>query len=76
MKARLRITRNGALLYEGVHDIADAASFGGACANAWNGLLERKFSNATSIGALQESLGENMLGELDGLKIGITPVDP
>lgn len=74
MKAKLRITKNEALLYEGVHDIGDAASFGNACANAWNGLLERKFSSATSIGALQESLGESMLGELDGVRIGITPV--
>lgn len=76
MRARLRITKNDSLLYEGIHDIADAESFGSACSNAWNSVVERKFSDASSIGALQESLGENMLRELDNIKIQLTPRDP
>jgi hypothetical protein len=73
MKATLRVTKSDSLLYEGIHDIANAESFGSACSNAWNSVVSRKFSNASSIGALQESLGENMLRELDNIKTSLCP---
>ncbi len=75
MTATLRITKNDSLLNEGIHDIADAESFGSACSNAWNCVVERKFSNASSIGALQEMLGENMLRELGNIKVLLMPRD-
>jgi hypothetical protein len=65
----LKITKDGATLYEGVHDIRDASSFGKACADAWTSLRERKFEKATSIGALYEALDDGVLHDLRGAQI-------
>ncbi|HET7679772.1 MAG TPA: hypothetical protein VFK79_06510 [Xanthobacteraceae bacterium] len=71
MKAKLLITKDGQALYEGVHDIFDAESFGRACADAWTKLREEKIANASSIGALIESLDERLLDELRGAQISL-----
>jgi hypothetical protein len=69
MNVKLKITKDGASLYEGVHDISDAGSFGKACADAWAKLRERKFEMATSIGALYEALDDGVLSDLRGARI-------
>jgi len=56
MRVRLQIKKAGAALYEGAYDIADADSFGSACADAWGRLREQRLRKATSIGALYEAL--------------------
>ncbi len=64
MKARLRIQKDGAALYEGIYDVSDADSFGKACADAWAKLREQKFAHATSIGALFDTFDERLLDEM------------
>jgi len=72
MKVRLRIHRGGAVLYEGIHDVADADSFGRACAHAWTQLQEQKLEKATSVGALYNALEERLLDDLDGAEISLS----
>ena len=38
MKVKLQISKNGTSLYSGAYEIADAESFGKACADAWSQL--------------------------------------
>ena len=73
MKIKLRILKHGKALYEGVHEVSDADSFGRACASAWTHLREEKIAKATSIGALIESLDERLLDELQGTQISLSP---
>lgn len=35
MKVKLEIEKRGAFLFQGTYDVADAESFGKACADAW-----------------------------------------
>lgn len=71
MKVRLRLAKNGTALYEGTYDVRDADSFGRACADVWERLQAQKFSRATSIGALFDTLDEKMIDELDGANISV-----
>jgi hypothetical protein len=68
MKVKLRI-RKGATLYEAVHTITDAESFGRAFADVWVQLHNRRLQKATSIGALMEVLNEDVVEELNGAEI-------
>ena len=54
MKVRLGITKNGISLYTGAYDVADADSFGRACADACSKLMEEQVRKESSIGALME----------------------
>jgi hypothetical protein len=72
MKMRLRIQRSGAVLYDGVHEVSDADSFGRAFAGAWTHMLEQKFNKASSVGALFDALDERMLEELYGAEIRLS----
>jgi hypothetical protein len=72
MKMRLRIHRNSTVLYDGIHDVSDADSFGRAFAGAWTHMFEQKFNKASSVGALFEALDERMLDELCGAEIKIS----
>ena len=72
MKVRLRIQRDSAVLYDGVHDVSDADSFGGACADAWKHMLERKLAKASSVGALFDALDERLLDDLYGAEISLS----
>ena len=74
MKAKLVIKKNGVILYEGVHEIADAESFGRAFADVWAQLQNRRLQKTTSIGALMEVLNEDVLEELDGAQIALGKV--
>lgn len=69
MKIRLRITTAHGVLYEGIHYIRDAESFGAACAKAWEELRTQRLEKATSIGALYDVLNENVLDQLQGATI-------
>ena len=71
MKVKLRISKDEAALFEGIYDIADAESFGRACADAWLRLRDRRLGQANSIGALFEALDERLLDELHGAEISI-----
>ena len=69
MKIKLQVTKANAVLYEGVHDIQDAETFGVACAAVWEHLRTQRLEKATSIGALYDVLNDNVLDLLQGAKI-------
>ena len=69
MKIKLIISKNGDVVYEGVHAITDSESFGRAFADVWAQLQDRRLQKTTSIGALMEVLNEGVLAELDGTQI-------
>ncbi len=69
MKTKLVIKKKGIALYEGMHEITDAESFGRAFADVWAQLQDRRLQKTTSIGALMEVLNEDMFEELDGAEI-------
>ncbi|MBZ0147577.1 MAG: hypothetical protein K8F62_08570 [Pseudorhodoplanes sp.] len=64
MKTRLRIRKDGQPVYEGIHDISDADTFGAACSSAWSTLREQKFAQASSIGALIDTFDQRILDEM------------
>jgi hypothetical protein len=69
MKVHLRITKHGTPLYTGTYDIADADSFGKACADAWFKLQQQQMQQESSIGALMEHLDNSVLDQLHGAHI-------
>ena len=69
MKTKLRVTKGSAAIYEGLHDVSDAESFGKACADAWWTLKQKQLEKETSIGALMEHLEHDVLRELIGAHI-------
>ena len=72
MKVKLIIRkRKGTPLYEGLHEITDAESFGRAFADVWARLQDQRLQKTTSIGALMETLNEDVIGELDGAQISL-----
>jgi hypothetical protein len=74
MKVKLSIGKKGATLYEGVHEITDAEGFGRVFAHVWAQLQDRRLQKTTSIGALMESLNEDVVEELNGAQIGFDKV--
>jgi hypothetical protein len=71
MKVKLRITKDGAALYEGTYNVADADSFGKACADLWWKLRQQQLAKETSIGAVMERLDNNVLDWLNGAHISL-----
>jgi hypothetical protein len=72
MRLKLSIAdKKGAILYEGVHEIIDPPGFGRAFAEAWAQMQDRRLQGTTSIGALMETLNEDMVEELNGARIGL-----
>lgn len=69
MKVKLSIRKKGATLYEGVHEITDAETFGRAFADVSAQLQDRRLQKTTSIGALMEVLNEDVVEELNGAQI-------
>jgi hypothetical protein len=69
MKLKLSIARNGATLYEGIHEVVDPESFGRAFAAVWTHMQDRRLQKTTSIGALMEVLNEDLVEELNGARI-------
>jgi len=74
MKVRLRITKAGTSIYEGVYDVADAEGFGNACADAWWKLKQQQMEKESSIGALMEHLERDVLDQLEGASITLERV--
>ncbi|HZT47325.1 MAG TPA: hypothetical protein VFA64_05075 [Hyphomicrobiaceae bacterium] len=74
MKIKLSISRKGASLYEGIHVITDAESFGRAFADVWAQMQDRRLQKTTSIGALMETLNDDVLEELNGAQLSIEKV--
>ena len=74
MKVRLGITKNGISLYTGAYDVADADSFGRACADACSKLMEQQVRKESSIGALMEHLSGGGLDHLVGAHITVEKV--
>jgi hypothetical protein len=72
MKVSIRIHKDGAALYEGTHDVADADSFGAAWADIWTKLHEQRLARASSIGALFDQLNETLLDELHGAQLSLS----
>jgi hypothetical protein len=72
MKVKLQVRRDGAELYEGTYEVSDAASFAKACGEIWNGMQEQRLAKATSIGALLDQLGDQLLEELLGAEIRVS----
>jgi hypothetical protein len=71
MQVKLVISKKGSALYEGVHEVTDAESFGQAFGDVWVQLQDRRLQKTTSIGALMEVLNEDVLEELDGAQINL-----
>ncbi|MGA7325544.1 MAG: hypothetical protein WBX25_13905 [Rhodomicrobium sp.] len=71
MKVKLRITRAGGSVYEGIYDVTDAESFGKACADVWCKLKQQQIETETSIGALIEHLEHDTIGGLSGAQITV-----
>jgi hypothetical protein len=71
MKVQLRISKNGTAIYAGAYDVADAESFGKACADAWWKLKQRQMQRESSIGALMEHLDSGVLDQLVGARISL-----
>jgi hypothetical protein len=72
MKAKLRVTKNGAELYAGVYDIKDSEGFGKACADVWQQLQRAQLNRETNIGALMEHVNDSVIDRLNGASISVT----
>jgi hypothetical protein len=74
MKVKLQIMKHGVLLHAAIYDVADADSFGKACADAWAKLMQEQQRRESSIGALMEHLESGVLDQLNGAQIGVERV--
>jgi hypothetical protein len=74
MKARLQITKNGAVLHSDVYEIDNADDFGKACASVWMALRERQLNQETSIGALMDHFDRSVLDQLTNAQMTVTAV--
>ena len=69
MKVRLEVTKEGKRLHQGVYEIDDNASFGAAFADVWIKTRELCAAEATSIGALMDTMHESVIDKLNGAEI-------
>jgi hypothetical protein len=74
MKIRLQLKKEGMSLYEGIHDVADADSFGRAFAQAWASVRDHKLRRTTSVGQLMELLSDETIAEISGAELIMTKV--
>lgn len=74
MKIKLVIRKRGTTLYEGIHEVTDAESFGAAFAAAWAQIEDRRLQKTTSIGQLMEMLNEDVIEEVNGAQIHIEKI--
>ena len=72
MRLKLQIKKEGVSLFEGIYEVTDAESLGKACAEAWSQLRLRQFGQATSVGALMETLNNDVLDTIDGADIRLS----
>jgi hypothetical protein len=71
MRLKLSLRKEGAVLYEGVHEVFDAETFGCAFASVWTQMQDRRLQKTTSIGALMEVLNEDLVAELNEAQVGL-----
>jgi hypothetical protein len=71
MKVQLRIIKNGKAIFAQAYEIADADSFGKACADAWFRIQQQQMQKESSIGALMEHLDHSVLDQLTGAHLRI-----
>ncbi len=69
MKIKLEVLKGRRCLYQGAYEVDDNVSFGAACADVWVKLRELGAAEATSIGALMDTMNDSVLDELDGAEI-------
>jgi len=69
MKVRLEVTKAGKRLHQGIYEIDDNASFGAAFADVWVKTRELCAAEATSIGALMDTMHESAIDALNGAEI-------
>jgi hypothetical protein len=74
MKVGLRATKQGTLLYEGVHNIIDQDTFAAAFADMWREIRQRQLEATTSVGQLMENLNDEVLDELSGAEIKLSKI--
>jgi hypothetical protein len=74
MKIWLKMEKGSVVLHEQSYEISDAESFGRACAHAWTQMRERRLERTTSVGALFEHLNDQLLDELDGVRLSLTKI--
>lgn len=72
MKVILEVTKAGRRLYRGTHEIDDTQTFSAAWGEVWATVRESCMSQATSIGALVDTMHETVIEELDGATIRLT----
>ncbi len=65
------MTKQGALLYDGVHEVIDQDSFGAAFAKVWQAVRERRLERTTSVGELMDILNDEVLDQLHGAEVSI-----
>ncbi len=75
MKVKLQIAKANVSIYEGIYNVTDAESFGNACCDAWWKLKQQQMEKESSIGALIEHLGRDVLDRLIGANITLEPCD-
>ena len=71
MLVKLRIAKDNRVLFAGSYDVANADSFGKACADAWSRLRQAQLNQETSIGALMEHLDDDVLQQLHGAHLSL-----
>jgi hypothetical protein len=74
MKVRLRVTKQGTLQYEGVHNIIDQDTFAAAFADMWREIRQRQLEATTSVGELMENLNDQVLDELSGAEMKLSKI--
>lgn len=69
MRVKLIVRKEGTALYENIHEIVDAESFGRAFTRVWTQLQNEKLQETTSIGELMEVMNNDLIETLDGTEI-------
>jgi hypothetical protein len=72
MKINLQLRKGNVLLYEGVHDVTDADSFGRAFAQVWTSVHDDRLCQTTSIGQLMELVPDETIAEINGAELILT----
>jgi len=72
MKVKLEVIKSGKRLHEGTYEIDDTRSFGAAWEDVWAKVRENCMAQATSIGALMDTMHESVIDELNGATVKLT----
>jgi len=72
MRVRLELTKANIRLHEGTYEIDDLETFGAAWEDVWVKVREGCMAEATSIGALMDTMHESVIDRLNGTTIKLT----